>query len=455
MSFRTRVTVAASLAVLVAVLATSLSVYVLVRRDLREQIDESLRRTSEEMTRAPLAATRLAVHNAHRVDDRYVEYTDADGDSLSASHAPRLATPDEVLSARGEADRAFYDADLDGTPFRVLATPLPDGGVLKLGRSLEEVNETLHRLALILAGLATTGLGIAIVIGRAVAAAAVKPVQRLSFAAEAIASTGDLSHSIPVAGGDELGALATNFNAMLRALDTSLAQQRQLVADAAHELSTPLASVRTNVEVLRRVDELEPWERHQLIDDVVAQTAELTRLVSDLVELARGDGDEHETAEIDLGQIAEEVVAAAQRSYPNIVFRLRTRPSRVVGSSRRVARAVANLVDNAAKWSPPGGTVTIDAGDATVTVQDAGPGIAAEDLPHIFDRFYRSAASRSLPGSGLGLAIVKQVADAHGGRVEASAGPDGVGTRLALHLRRAAGETDASLVWQGELPTPR
>jgi two-component system sensor histidine kinase MprB len=263
-----------------------------------------------------------------------------------------------------------------------------------------------------------------------------------------VARTGNLSHHLTVPGGDDLGRLATSFNTMLDALSESLAQQRHLVADASHELRTPLATVRANVEVLARADELPPDERAVLIRDTVAQVAELTRLVGDLVELARGDGQEEPFRVVDLDELTRGIVGVVERNHPSIVFRVDGVPSLIRGAPGRVSRAVSNLIDNAAKWSPHGAEVEITVRDGTVSVRDHGPGIDPVDLPHVFDRFYRSPGARTMPGSGLGLAIVKQVADSHGGTVAATAGPGG-GALFVLQLP-AVGGSDVSEV---DVPT--
>jgi two-component system sensor histidine kinase MprB len=303
--------------------------------------------------------------------------------------------------------------------------------------SRAEVDRLLSHLVLILAATSIVAAALAAVIGRLVAATAVGPVNRVAEAAEAVAKTGDLAHHIAVPAGDELGRLATSFNTMLDALSDSLAQQRQLVADASHELRTPLATVRTNVEVLARADELPPEDRAQLIRDTVAQTGELTRLVGDLVELARGDGQEEPFTVVDLNEIVQRALDIAARDYPLITFRFDGVPSPVRGAPNRVMRAVSNLLDNAAKWSPPRGDVELAVAAGTLTVRDHGPGIDPADLPHIFDRFYRSDDARTMPGSGLGLAIVKQVADSHQGTITATASPGG-GALFILRLPIAA-----------------
>jgi two-component system sensor histidine kinase MprB len=435
------VTVGAGLAVLLAVVAVSIVVYVLERGNLRDQIDESLVRQSKALThddsvqphRIPSDASTLPQHLT-LVRDVFLQEIDRDGKVLSVfDDRPLPVTADVRAVARGQRDDAFFDVDANGTPVRVYATAKARGTALQVGRSLTEVEESLRQLVLTLAAIAVAAVVMAAVIGRLVAAAAVAPVHRVAEAADTVARTGELSHHIDVRSRDDLGRLAGSFNTMLDALSASLDRQRQLVADASHELRTPLATVRTNVEVLARSDELAPEERTMLIRDTVAQIGELTRLVDDLVELARGEGQQEPFTVVDLDDVTRSVVDGVGRNHPSIPFRVDAVPSRIRGAPGRVSRAISNLVDNAAKWSPPGAAVEIAVRDGTVTVRDRGPGIEPADLPHVFDRFYRSPQARTMPGSGLGLAIVKQVADSHGGTVTASTAPDG-GALFALRF---------------------
>jgi two-component system sensor histidine kinase MprB len=315
--------------------------------------------------------------------------------------------------------------DVAGTHVRVLTAPLAPGAGLQIARRLDEVDRTMRRLATILVVFTIAGVVLAALLGRAVAHAALRPVRRLTDATEHVAETQDLSRRLDVEGSDELSRLAASFNAMLGALERSVAAQRQLVADASHELRTPLTSVRTNIEVLARADELPEPERERLLADVVGQLEELTAIVADVVELARGNEPDERTEEMPLDELVEDAVERARRLAPGLTWETELEPTVVRGNAERLARAVGNLLDNAAKWSPPGGTVGVAVHNGEVVVRDHGPGIDAGDLPRVFDRFYRSPAARGLPGSGLGLAIVRQVAEAHGGRVLAQNAPDG------------------------------
>jgi len=258
-------------------------------------------------------------------------------------------------------------------------------------------------------------------------------VRRLTETAESVTETGDLSQRIDAHGRDELSRLASSFNSMLGALEEATRAQRQLVADASHELRTPLTSLRTNIEVLARERELPPGERERLLSDVTEQLGEMTKLIAELIELARGQQDAGEPEDVRLDLLTAEAVERARRNRPGVVFTTRLEESLAHGVPATIERAVANLLDNAAKWSPPGGEVEVTVRDGNVVVRDHGPGIEDEDIPHVFDRFYRARAARGLPGSGLGLAIVRQVAEAHGGAVAAERA-EGGGTRMTLRL---------------------
>jgi two-component system sensor histidine kinase MprB len=251
-------------------------------------------------------------------------------------------------------------------------------------------------------------------------------VARLSDAAERVTETGDLSLRIEGSDTqDEIGRLAERFNAMMGALESSVTAQRQLVADASHELRTPLTSVRANIDLLASGRLTDPAERKRLLADVRVQLEELTAIVNDVVELARGSEQPIEFEDVRLDEIVRADVDRFERrpSHPTVEFDVE--PSVVTGDAVRISRAVRNMLDNAATWSPPGGPIEVTVREATVSVRDYGPGFAEEDLPHVFDRFYRSTSARGMPGSGLGLAIVRQVAEAHGGRAVAENAPGG------------------------------
>jgi two-component system sensor histidine kinase MprB len=335
----------------------------------------------------------------------------------------------------------------------MLTASVPGGGAIQIARSLDEVDQVLADLRLILGGVLLLGIGFALVLGRFVARTALAPVERLTEASEHVAATKDLSRRIDAGtGDDELGRLAGSFNTMLdalegamAALDSSLHAQRQLVADASHELRTPLTSLRTNIDVLREPDGLTASQRRELLDDVATQLDELGGLVGDLIEIARGEDRGLEAQDVRLDELVAEVVDRRRRYSRDLRFEARLEPTVVEGAPERLERAVANLLDNAAKFSPPGSDVEVVLEGGGLSVRDHGPGIDPADLPHVFDRFYRSAAARAVPGSGLGLAIVRQTAEAHGGRVSVEPA-EGGGTvfRLVLPAQRVSEATELS-----------
>jgi two-component system sensor histidine kinase MprB len=258
----------------------------------------------------------------------------------------------------------------------------------------------------------------------------------LAAVAEEVTATGNPGRRVEVDRADELGRLAASFNTMLRALQRSLAAQRQLVSDASHELRTPLTSLRINVELLADDPGLSASERQQVLDRVVAQVAELGQLVGSVTELARGESPPSAHEDVNLDEVVGGALTTARRDWPRTVFTEDLHPCRVVGSAERLQIAIRNLLDNAAKFGPPDGIVEISLQGGELTVRDRGPGIAPADLPHIFDRFYRAPLARGVPGSGLGLSIVRQVAESHGGAIQAESLPGG-GTLMRLRLPSA------------------
>ena len=446
MSIRTRLTLVAAAAVALAIVASSIVVYVIVKNEVRDQVDTALKGRGETIRQSRLKIIELT--SGKRVleapapllgPNAYVQLVAADGETIPTRDESGKLPPDRnaLRVAREQQGETFENAEIGGTNVRVFMTPIRDDQgntyALEVARPLSELNHTLRRVSLFLILIAGGGVAIAFALGLGVSQAALLPVRRLTHAAETVRDTGDLSQRIEVRGDDELSRLASSFNAMLAALEEAARSQRQLVSDASHELRTPLTSLRTNIEVLARDSQMPPAEREKLLHDVVAQLAEMTALINELVELARGDQQPHEAEDVRLDLLVSEVLERARRDYPSVEFAADLQPSEVHGVPSTIARAVSNLLDNAAKWSPPGANVEVTVRHGDVIVRDHGPGIDETDLPYVFDRFYRAPAARNLPGSGLGLAIVKQVADAHGGAVCAER-VDGGGTRVKLEL---------------------
>jgi two-component system, OmpR family, sensor histidine kinase MprB len=443
MSFRARLTLASAAAVAVAVVGASAVTYGIVRNELRGQVDETLQARARDLPPElpvipdPDGELFLGLHPERFGGvSVFTQAVDRDGKVFKPrGSSSQLPVSDRALAAaRGEIEDPFYeDAHVQGTHVRVLTLPLVDGGAVQLSRSLEEVDRVLSRISRWLIALAIVGIGLAAALGLLVARAVLAPVQRLTRAAEDVSQTGDLSQRIDADGKDELSRLASTFNTMLGALEDSARSQRQLVSDASHELRTPLTSLRTNIEVLARDEALPAGEREKLLRDVTEQLTEMTALVAELVELARGDQAPVEPEDVRLDLVTADAIERTRRNRPGVSFEPDLQESMIRGVPSTIERAVSNLLDNAAKWSPPDGEIEVTVREGVVTVRDHGPGIDAEDLPFVFDRFYRAPAARGLPGSGLGLAIVRQVAEAHGGTVTAEAA-EGGGTRMRLTL---------------------
>ena len=447
MSLRRRLMLACAAAVALAVVLAAGLTYWFVRDTLRGQIDASLRdarplaaRFQEPETGpAPSAATMRA--RADRIESSspldgpvvFAQFVKPDGAVQTAPGqrpSPLLDDREVQAVASGERGPFFADLEREGRHLRVLTMRIADGGALQVARSLDEVDDTLSTLRLGLAVIVLLGIGAALGLARLATRAAVRPVSELTDAAEHVARTRDLTRRIEREGDDELSRLAGAFNTMLEALEASQRAQRRLVADASHELRTPLTSLRTNLEVLGRGG-LGAADHERLRADVIAQLEELTLLVSDLVDLAREEEPVSELEVLSFDELVAAAVERAARHAPGVRFAADLEPVLVEGVRGRLDRAVSNLLDNAAKYG--GGTVEVTLRPGELVVRDHGPGIAEEDLPFVFDRFYRAPSARGRPGSGLGLAIVRQAAEAHGGSVHVDRAPGGGAVlRMAL-----------------------
>ncbi len=435
MTFRTRLVLATTVAVVVAVLVASTASFLAARNSLLGAADNSLTAAAKKITAGQQISATTATLG---------QVIDSAGAVVSGGALP--VTPQVQLVAAGLAPAFFTTVTVGGDQLREYVEPLPAGtavatGILAEGGALQiatllNVGSVLDRLGIVLGAVALTGVLLAVVLGWLVAQTALVPLNALTATVEDLAETTDVTRRLSPGGPDELGRLRRTFNRLLEALEFSRRAQSQLVLDASHELRTPLTSLRTNLEVIRRVDELSEADRSVLVDDVLVQLQELTDLVGDLAELARGDRMpvRKEPLRLDLLVRDAVAVAATHGRAQGVTFDLvSAEECWVSADGDRLSRAVGNLLDNARKWSPARGVVSVTCDHGAVVVRDSGPGIAAEDLPHIFDRFYRAPAARGLPGSGLGLAIVAQVVKAEGGTIRAEVDPGG-GTRMSMQL---------------------
>ena len=474
MPFRHRLTLMSAAVVGLVVAIASLVCYLAMRSELRGQVDEALRnqaalidtrmtRLREPRPRFPGAGFGGGLEIPAPPTRRgggadYVQLVGAGGGIRPGLGRDRGGADDlsipvddrdrEIAATGGLGVSRLRDADAAGTHLRVLTLPLGEVGAIQLARTLESEDSALARLRLVLLALLLGGTAAAAALARLFSRPVMAPITELTETAEHIESTGDLDRRVGAGGDDEVGRMAGAFDQMLdrlqtsqEALASSLAAQRQLVADASHELRTPVTSLRTNAELLRDTETLGAEERRAIAGDVVAGAEELSLLVADVIDLARGEVAPAEPEDVRLDDLVREAVERARRHAPATTFTLTTEPVSVDGVPDRLARAVNNLLDNAAKYGPDGGTVDVwVTGAGEVRIRDHGPGIPADELPHVFDRFYRGTGVRRRAGSGLGLAIVAQVAAAHGGTVELEpAAGGGTVARLRLPLASADG----------------
>jgi two-component system sensor histidine kinase MprB len=480
-------------AVGLSVALASIAAWVTVRNQILSQLDTSLDQ------RATLATQYiLQGRDVTPLDDSVFVEFQGNGTVTNTNVHPQQAvteipiTPADLEVAKHTRLEHFSTIYINGVRYRALTlqvntpnTPLlppEEKSAVLLAQSMADTQQTLGRLSLVSILVGIAGIAVAGSAGITVGRAGLRPVDRLTEATEYVARTGDL-RPIEVQGTDELARLATSFNSMLTALARSQEHQRRLIADAGHELRTPLTSMRTNIDLLSQIFnssseqdapeadagpgsqqvpdshgvpglnqvpglnrvQISDADRAELIGDLRAQMEELSVLVGDLVELSRDAKAQAASEPVNLGDVVRQAVDRVRRRAPHLKFDIQLQPWFLEGDPATLERAVTNLLDNAAKWSPEEGTVTVRLSDGLLQVADQGPGIAEEDMPHVFERFYRSTEARTMPGSGLGLAIVRQAAENHGGRVAAARAPSG-GALLGLWLPGSPTE--------GESPAP-
>ncbi|MGZ5342023.1 MAG: sensor histidine kinase [Solirubrobacterales bacterium] len=477
MSLRRRLTLLSALAVAAAVALTSAIVYFLVRDRLESQIDETLKERAGaaalvvggrpvpigEAGRPPPGGPPPGAaggpppgtgrpappgeppggNNELRLPPpplgEFVprgQLIDANG-SVELARGGSLPVSDEAKQvAMRKRGPTFSTVDVGGSELRVLTVPAAPEMALQIARPLDEVNNTLADLLLILGLVTLGGVALGAGMGLLVTRTSLAPVAAVAGAAQEVAKTKDLTRRIEVHGDDELGRMAGSFNEMMAALERSVGAQRRLVADASHELRTPLATLRTNIETLAQGDALSDEEKRRIVSDLSAEMEELSRIVGDVVELAREPSEQTAIGEqISLDELAAAAVDRARRRARDLRFEQSLEPATISGDPSRLDRAIANLLDNAIKWSPEGGEIEVTVKGGRVSVRDHGPGFAAEDLPRAFERFYRADEARGMPGSGLGLAIVRRIAEEHGGAATAGNAPGGGAVvELALPL---------------------
>ncbi|MEU5883004.1 HAMP domain-containing sensor histidine kinase [Spirillospora sp. NPDC047279] len=468
LTLRARLALLVATAVALAVAACATTSWFLVRGELYNELDRRLRSAAGppggkdepgrrfwrfgrqlgyDLSTCSSTASNEGVNQPPPGPYAILQLVTADGRACTVPYAGSLTITDaDVQVAKRERESVLRDGtgvDRYGEQIGVRVYTVPftaeDGtqAAVSYALSLEEVEGPLSTLAWLLIAVSALGVLVSAGAGLVVARASLRPVDELTGVVEHIARTEDLDTSIPAEGADEIARLSRSFNTMTAALAASRDRQQQLIADAGHELRTPLTSLRTNIDLLLRSQEtgreLPPETRHRMLVSVKAQMQELSSLVGDLLELARPDQDEPVQEEVALHEVVARAVDRARLRGPGLRITAETKPWYVHGDPSSLERAVVNLLDNAVKFSPPDETVDVRLAGGELTVRDHGPGIDPDDLPHVFDRFYRSTSARSLPGSGLGLSIVARVVHESGGEV-ALEPADGGGTLARLRL---------------------
>jgi two-component system, OmpR family, sensor histidine kinase MprB len=433
-----------ALAVGVTVALASLACYLAMRHELRAQVDGLLRAQGERIAqRGELVGPRLPgppKGSGGPAEFSQVVAPDGAVRDRFGGLAIAVAAGDRA-AALGDGRSFLSDRTAGGVHLRVLTVPIQGFGAVQIGRSLQGVDDVLARLRIVLVLLVLLGTAFSAAMARLFSRPVMQPIADLTRTAEHIEATGDLGQRLGARGTDEVGRMADRFDAMLDRVQASQVAQRRLVADASHELRTPVTSLRTNMEVLLAGAELEEGERRALLRDMVGQSEELSALVGDLIELARGEEGDPPAEDVALDRLVADAVERARRHAPGVRVRADLAPCTLQGVPDRLGRAVNNVLDNAARFSPAAGEVEVVLRDGTLSVRDHGAGVPEEALPLLFERFYRGPTARERQGSGLGLAIVRQVVESHGGTVEA-ANADGGGLVVSLTFPAVATAVD-------------
>jgi two-component system sensor histidine kinase MprB len=360
----------------------------------------------------------------------YFQVVEADGHAFAGNGGqPQLPVDDRVLQLIRQGGGSFYStAKVAGVHLQVYNVwDTFDHHVIQVALPLTAVDSVLHGLLISYSLVVAGGVLLAVLLGAFISSSALAPINRFLRRTEDVTSDLDRPQRLEETGPTELRRLAVSFNQTLDALERSIESQRHLVADASHELRTPIAALRSNIQIFLEAERLPAGERANLQQSILAELDELTQIVADVVELARGSQPRTHREQIELDSVVRDAVHRAQRRAPQLQFELDLEPTLINGAPDQISRAVTNVIDNARKWSPADGRIEVRLKHGQLSVRDHGPGFEDRDLPHVFDRFYRAENARRLPGAGLGLAIVKQAAESHGGRAQAQNADGGGG----------------------------
>src|SRR5450432_1116601 len=426
MSLRRRITAAVALAVATVAVTLGVTGYLTTRSHLIGEVQHQLQGRVFPLLRSNANRPAVPAPPVLGGAPGYFQFVYPNGRvRVPEGGSAQLPADAQVLRIAKQGRGSFFTtARIHGVHLEVF-TVGDAHYAIEVALPLTEIDSTVHELSLTYSLLVGGGVLLAGLLGAGIARTALAPIRRFANETQEVTSALDRPRRLEETGAAELRELAISFNRTLDALERSIQAQRHLILDASHELRTPMAALRSNIQIFLEAHRLPEEERTGLQDAIVAELDELTQLVADVVELARGSTTSEHTEPIELDDLVKEAVSRAQRRAPELAFSLELEPTVIVNSPDRVNRAVTNVIDNARKWSPPSGRIEVVLRDGLLCVRDHGPGFKEEDIPSVFDRFYRADEARRLPGSGLGLAIVKQAAEAHGGFAVASNDPDG------------------------------
>ncbi|WP_037345898.1 sensor histidine kinase [Sciscionella sediminilitoris] len=428
-TLRRRLTMLTAGMVAIAVVGLSLGVWLLLRIQLYDEVESSVREKVARMTHRmdPMKLATIPVWIRPDIDTLFGVVSRQGVTQRPGFQRERLPVgPVDIAIAKRQQRDSVRKVTVGDTDYLMLTVRGETGQAIQIARDLTETDQTLQRFAVVLVAADAVVVVLTVSLGYALTRRGLRSVESVRRAAEHVAQTQDLTAAVPVARRDpaEMASVARSVNAMLTALATSQDAQRQLVDDAGHELATPLTSLRTNIELLLRAEKhpervLAAEDRRKLLEDLRAQIGELTTLTEEVVELARDQGAHEEHTELDLASVLDAAVSRARARTPDVPFEVSSEPVTVHGKRAALERALLNLLDNAAKFSPDGERVEVwlrpGENTAAIGVADRGPGVSEEELDRVFERFHRSADARALPGSGLGLSIVAQIVAAHDG----------------------------------------
>jgi two-component system sensor histidine kinase MprB len=427
-SLRRRITAAVALAVATVAVTLGVTGYLTTRSHLIGEVQHQLQGRVFLLLRSNAHRQGVPAPPALGGAPGYFQFVYPNGRvRVPEGGSAQLPADAHVLRIAKQGRGSFFTtARIHGVHVEVFTVDDADAHyAIEVALPLTEVDSDVHELAVTFGLLVGGGVLLAGLLGAGIARTALAPIHRFTKQTQEVTDALDRPRRLEEKGAEELRGLAMSFNHTLDALERSIQAQRHLILDASHELRTPMAALRSDIQIFLEADRLPDEERRGLQQAIVAELDELTQLVANVVELARGSSASDHAEPIELDGIVREAVVRAQRRAPELAFSLELEPTVIVNSPDRVSRAVTNVIDNARKWSPPGGQIEVVLHDGVLNVRDYGPGFNDGDIENVFDRFYRADEARRMPGSGLGLAIVKQAAEAHGGFAAAANAPDG------------------------------